>query len=377
MPGWRWLDMTMKVQRTKPTSPALSRRDFAKTLALAGAGLASGLPGLAAATSASPRLKLGLDNFAVRAMGWKAAELIDYAASLKLDTLFISDLDAFESRDSAHLRDLRRLATDKGLDLYLGTWSICPTSRTFKDQWGTAEEHLALGIRMANDLGSPVIRVVLGSREDRKTDGGIDARIEDTAKVCQACRSRALDAGVKIAVENHAGDMQARELLQLVEAAGADYVGVNMDSGNATWTLEDPLESLEILGRHVVCTSLRDSMIWESENGARVAWTAMGEGLVDWKTYFARFAEFCPDVPVQIETISGFSVEFPYLQTGFWDVWPKALAKDFAKFLALARTGRPVEAARPQGREAQQAYQREDLEKSLAYCRSLGIGVRS
>lgn len=367
----------MKTKRMKPDSPALSRRDFTKNLALAGLGLAGGLPQLHGAAGNSPRLKLGLDNFAVRAMGWKAAELIDYAASLKLDTLFISDLDAFESHDGEHLRDLRGMASDKGLDLYLGTWSICPTSRTFRDKWGTAEEHLALGIRMAKDLGSPVIRVVLGAREDRRTDGGIEARIEDTVKVCRACRTRALDAGVKIAVENHAGDMQARELVQLVEAAGTDYVGVNMDSGNATWTLEDPLESLEILGRHVICTSLRDSMIWESENGARVAWTAMGEGLVDWKAYFARFAEFCPDVPVQIETISGFSVEFPYLQIDFWDVWPKALAKDFTKFLALARKGKPVEAARPQGREAQQAYQREDLEKSLTYCRSLGIGVRS
>ncbi|MCP5522651.1 MAG: sugar phosphate isomerase/epimerase [Verrucomicrobiales bacterium] len=362
----------------KPVVPSLSRRDFARTLALAGAGLAAGLPKVTAvAAEPSPRLKLGLDNFAVRGMGWKAPQLIDYAASLKLDTLFISDLDAFESHDGAHLRDLRRMASDKGLELYLGTWSICPTSRTFKDKWGTAEEHLALGIRMATDLGSPVIRVVQGAREDRQTEGGIEARIADTIKVCQACRSRAVDAGIKIAIENHAGDMQARELVTLVEAAGRDYVGVNMDSGNATWTLEDPQESLEILGPYVCCTSLRDSMIWETDNGARVAWTAMGEGLVDWKAYFARFAAFCPQVPVQIETISGFSVEFPYLQTDFWNVWPKALAKDFAKFLAMARKGRPLEAVRPQGREAQQAYQREDLEKSLTYCRTLGLGVRA
>jgi len=365
---------------TRKSSPcALNRRHFVRALSLAGAGCAAGLaaPARAATPAKTPRLKLGMDNFAVRAMGWKAPELIDYAASLKLDSLFISDLDAFTSHADAHLRELRRRAADQGLELYLGTWSICPTSTTFKDKWGTAEEHLALGIRMARALGSPVIRVVLGGRRDRRTPGGIEARIADTVKVCRACRSRALDAGVKIAIENHAGDLQARELVTLVEAAGTDYVGVNLDSGNATWTLESPSASLEILGPYTLCTSLRDSMIWETDRGAKVAWTAMGEGLVDWPRYFARFAEFCPEVPVHIETISGFAVEFPYLETGFWDVWPRALARDFVNFLALARAGHPVAPARLSGRAAQQACQRKELEKSLAYCRSIGLGRRS
>src|SRR5436309_2927954 len=102
-------------------------------------------------------------------------------------------------------------------------------------------------------------------------------------------RSLALDLGVKIAVENHAGDMQAWELVTLIEAAGKDYVGANLDSGNAAWTLEDPLESLEILGPFAATTSLRDSMIWETPDGAKVQWTAMGEGVVDWQAYFDRF----------------------------------------------------------------------------------------
>ena len=39
--------------------------------------------------------------------------------------------------------------------------------------------------------------------------------------------------------------------------AGTDFVGVNMDSGNATWTAESPMASLEILGPYAVTTSLR------------------------------------------------------------------------------------------------------------------------
>lgn len=355
-----------------------NRRQFAKSTALACAGLSLG--GLSAATAQSParKIKLGLDNFAVRDMGWNAAELIDYAASLKTDSLFITDLKPFENFSDSYLQDLKSKAADKGLQMQLGSWSICPTSKTFKKDWGTAEEHLALGLRMAKALGSPVFRVVLGSREDRTTPGGIEARIEDTVKVCKSCRSRALDAGVKIAVENHAGDMQAWELVTLVEAAGRDYVGVNLDSGNAAWTLEDPLESLEILGPYALTTSLRDDMVWEYEDGAKVQWTAMGEGCLDLKAYFKRFAELCPGVPVHIETISGFAVEFPYLKPDFWKVWPKARAKDFAKFVALAKRGKPLPAFRAPDKKASQEYQRSELERSLKYCKEvLGLGLKA
>jgi sugar phosphate isomerase/epimerase len=364
----------------QPTLPSVDRRVFLKTMAAAGAALAVGE--VAFAQPAPKRnIKLGLDNFAVRAMGWKAPQLIEYAAKLKTDSLFITDFDALEKFEDGYLADLKSKAADQGLQIQLGTWSICPTSKSFKNKWGTAEEHLALGLRMAKALGSPVLRVVLGAGEDRRTEGGIEARIEDTAKVCKSQRSRALDTGVKIAVENHAGDMQAWELVTLIEAAGKDYVGANMDSGNATWTMEDPLASLETLAPYVLTTSLRDSAIWESANGATVQWTAMGDGTMDLKTYFARFAELCPGAPVHIETISGFNRELGYLKSDFWKVWPKAKASDFARFVALAKKGKPRDTwEAPEGQDrklAEQEYQKSEIERSLRYCKEeLGLGMK-
>jgi len=38
------------------------------------------------------------------------------------------------------------------------------------------------------------------------------------------------------------------------------------------------------------------------------------------KTYFQKFAELCQNIPVHIETISGFAHELPYLQPRFWQV---------------------------------------------------------
>ena len=367
------------------TPSPTTRRSFLQTTTAACALAAAALPATAAsaAAAAAPRkIKLGIDNFGVRGLKWKGQQLIDYAASLRLDSLFITDLESVGDLEEKNLRELRARAADKGMQIQLGSWSICPTSKSFKKNWGTAEEHLALGIKSAKALGSAVFRVILGTGADRLTEGGIEARIADTVKVCKALRNQAMDAGVKIAVENHAGDMQAWELVTLIEAAGRDYVGANLDSGNAAWTLEDPLQNLEILGPYTITTSLRDSMIWESTNGATIQWTAMGEGVVDLKAYFKRFAELCPDAPVHIETISGFNREFAYLKPEFWKAFPKARAADFAKFLALAKKGKPMQPFQtPAGADkvkAEQEYQKGEIERSIKYCREvLGLGEKA
>jgi sugar phosphate isomerase/epimerase len=337
---------------------------------------------LAAADVRRRGIPLGFDNFAVRAMQWNARQLIDHAEKLRCDSLFITDFGPFEGRfDDTSLGDIRRYGEDRGVSIVLGSWSICPSSKTFKHDWGCAEEHLALGIRMAKALGSPAFRVILGNRDDRFSDGGIEARIADTVEVLKAQRGRAIDSGVKIAVENHAGDMQARELKALVEAAGPEYVGVNFDSGNACWTLEDPLSALTTLAPHVLTTSLRDTMLWESADGVTAQWTAMGEGCTDLPALFDLFEKSCPAVTVHIETISGFPRSFPIYQQDFWRGYPDARASGLAGLLALAKKGRRIQPfAPPAGdrrQQAEQEYQLGELERSIRHCRDvLGLGLR-
>ncbi|MDB4727045.1 sugar phosphate isomerase/epimerase, partial [bacterium] len=198
----------------------MNRRQFIGSSLAASAGVAL-------ADEAKNPLLLGYDNFAVRAMGWKAKELIDYAVKLKVDTVFITDLDAFETLDLKALGGIKKYADDKGIKIFLGTWSVCPTSVSFRDNRGTADEHLQLGLRAAKALGSPVLRVVLGNSRDRQTEGGIEARIDDTVKVLKRNKSLCQDLGVKVAMENHAGDMHSLEVKSLIEMAGPDFVGVN------------------------------------------------------------------------------------------------------------------------------------------------------
>jgi len=361
-----------------------TRRRFLRSTGLAAATAATATTPVTLAadgpsdtTTAPPRLKLGFDNFSLRALGWKAPQVIEYAAAQKCDALLLSDLDVYENHTPEHLATVGKQARDAGIELHVGTLSICPTSTRFDKKWGTAEELLTLLIKVAEATGSRVARCVLGFGEDRSTSGGIQARIADTVAELKKVRSRALDAGVTLAVENHAGDMTARELVTLIEAAGRDFVGATIDSGNATWALEDPLHNLEVLAPFIVSSGIRDSMVWEDGDGAKVQWTAMGEGLVDWPAYFAKWREASPERPVILEIISGFARPFPYLKPDFWIPFPDVPAADFARFLALAKKGRAIPPFRATAVMTDALYQQAELERSLRHCReSLGLGRR-
>ena len=57
------------------------------------------------------------------------------------------------------------------------------------------------------------------------------------------------------------------ELKGLVEAAGTDFVGVCIDSGNPVWTIEDPHLTLDTLAPYVLTSHMRDSALWRAPEG--------------------------------------------------------------------------------------------------------------
>jgi 3-oxoisoapionate decarboxylase len=98
-------------------------------------------------------------------------------------------------------------------------------------------EYIARGLRVAHAVRSLVMCCYMGARDNRRTALPLEAHIENTVKVMR-------DAGVRIAVENHAGDMQTREVKASIEEAGKDFVGSCLDTGNPMRVVEDPLETL-------------------------------------------------------------------------------------------------------------------------------------
>ncbi len=339
--------------------------------------LQSGLTAAAAAAfapaaqrAAPGKLMIGMDYFATRATGWKVPQIIEYAASLKLDALFLSELVPFESFEDDYLKKARAQIEAAGLKVYVGGRSICKTSSMWEGKYGSPDETMALIIKVAKALGSPVARCVLGNYKDRAADGGIQKHQEEGLKVFKAAKSRCEAEGIQISIENHAGDQQSQELRALIETAGKGYVGACIDPGNAVWALEDPLHNLEVLGPVVNCSSVRDSMIWETPEGASVQWTAIGEGLVDYTAYMKRFAELAPGVAMMVETISGFSRPMPYLKEEFWKSYPDAPASSFAGWLAMMKRGHELPPFKAPNKEAEAAYQKGELERSVAWLKA-------
>jgi len=359
---------------------APSRRRFL------GASLASAAAASASPPPAATKTRLGLDAFSLRSQGWSATEFLDFAARNGAEVVNYSEPRFLGSLAPDDLKRVREYADGLDLALEVGFGSICPTSTRFNKDDGTAEQQLERMFGVAKFLGSPIVRCYLGSSVDRTTDLPLEAHIENTVKVCRNVREKALEAGIKIAVENHAGDMQALQLKGLIEEAGKDFVGALVDAGNAAWTLEDPVHTLETLAPYALTSGVRDSRIWETEEGASVMWVPFGKGNVGIERWKQRLSELRPDLTFELEIINLRTPRvFAYRKPEFWETYRDVPAWVFAGFEKLAREGRPyTEAPQPPAGVAPRSdafnrwaaeQERRDVEADLAFSREkLGLG---
>jgi len=349
------------------------------------------LPAAAAVAAADPvddvPVRLGFDTYSVRAFQWKAPKLLEYAAGLKLDTIQFSDLNDYESHEPAYLAKIKDQAARLNITVDGGMGCICPASKSFSKNGPPARERVLDGLRVAKGVGATSMRCYMGSAADRQGPPGIEAVMESTIQVFKSVRSEALDLGVKIAIENHAGDMQARETRTVIEESGKDFVASCLDTGNPIWCAEDPLLTLETLAPYVVTTHVRDSAVFEVPRGAAWQWVALGDGNVDLRLFVQQFRRLCPKSSMQLEIITGRPpAVHPYFEPDFWKVFPKTPAWEFARFVALAKSGHPfmgamvvedVAGQRPAAMtEALKEQQRIDLERSFEYAKKvLNVGV--
>ncbi len=333
-------------------------------------------------------MRLGIDSFSVRWQGWDAGQIIDYAARLELDNVHFSErahLGGLEPKEIVKVRDYAR---QRGLTLEVGMRSFNRLSSTFDASLGTGEQQLLDMIDAALLVESPIVRCFVGMQGDRAAQPVRDL-IEETVRVLRAVAQDAERAGVTIAVENHGmGDLLALELRDVIEAVGSSHVGVCLDTGNPVYAGEDAVYATEVLAPYTVSTHLRDTLAWLTPNGAMVQWAPAGRGSVDLQRIVDILRETVPDVPIDLEVITGGGPkQIPYLDAGsaFWALYPDMKAASFARFLAFAGrgqagpldqlvldpgVGQPPAALMPAFRKQQLDH----FEESVAYSRDvLGI----
>jgi 3-oxoisoapionate decarboxylase len=333
----------------------------------------------APAVLANPQPKLGVDLFSLRSQGWDAFQFLDYCSKFGAKTIHFSEIRFLGSLEDDHVRKVSEYAARLGIELEIGMRSICPSSSAFDASAGTAEEQLLRVVRAATIARSKLVRAFLGTFADRQraapgstpssAQAPIESHIDNAIKTLRNVRSQVMDAGLKVAIENHAGDMQARELKMLIEGAGKEFVGACFDSGNPCWVLEDPHLTLETLAPYILTSHIRDSYLWNTSEGTAVRWVRMGEGNVDIGSLLQRFLELCPGKAMSLEVIVTGARMYPWRKPEFWDGYRTVRAWEFSRYLDIASKGQPQPPLPdvPKDRVAQ--VEREDFEASMRWTR--------
>lgn len=362
----------------------MTRRGFLS----AGAGAMVAAEALRA--DAAQPFPLGFNTYCLRAMRWNDQQLLSFAAEQKLDSIFLQDSLDPAAMDPSHWNEVRETA--KRLNLHLetgggGLWNSDP-EKNFDATVATLRKNIS----RAKAMGSPIVRCVIAGSRAALPKGPADPVIEYVLRVVKQVRTQLASSGLRIAFEIHK-DLQAWEYRQLIEAAGPALVGTYLDTGNPIFVMEDPMTTLEELGRYALTVHLRDSVVYETRHGIAVQWVPLGEGIIDFKAFLRRLREITTavhnDVSVYVKPITGRPPEIlPVYDREFWARFPKARAADLAKFLALAKRGEPYD--KPMvvedlaGRatpdyllSAIQHQQRDHVQRSLDYARKeLNLGRR-
>ncbi|WP_031499761.1 sugar phosphate isomerase/epimerase family protein [Bryobacter aggregatus] len=354
------------------------RRNFLASLAA---------PALAQA-SLPDRIPIGYNTYCLRGLKMTDRQHFDQAIAWNLDALFLQDSLDPATNDPAHWADIKTWAKESKLHIETGGSGILPKT---PDQFNAVVATLRRNIARAKACGSPIVRSLFASFRNELPLPDIEANMELGIKVLRTVRQEVLDANLKIAIEVHK-DFQAWEHKIIIEQAGKDFVGTYLDTGNPVFTLEDPLLTLETLAPYVLTFHLRDSVVYNHPDGIAVQWVPLGEGTIDFKQIIARARQLLnPSVHIFIKPITGRAPAIlPVYDDAWWARWyPKARAQEYARFLAIAKRGRPYEKTVVQedapGRPTPPVYQaalayqqKEHMERSIRYARQeLNLGVRS
>src|SRR5205823_922316 len=166
-----------------------------------------------------------------------AAGLLDKAAELGVRVVQIADNLPLDRLTDAERDDLLARARRLGVSLEVGTRGCRP-------------DHLRRYLRIAERLGSPVLRTILDADDHEPTPA-------EAVELLRAVAPEFKRAGVCLAVENH-DRFRAAPLAEIFERVGSPAVGLCLDTANSIGCVENVETLLRVLGRWVVNLHVKD-----------------------------------------------------------------------------------------------------------------------
>ncbi len=230
-------------------------------------------------------MRLGLSSYAYRwsiaVKGYRPAkplttkEFILKALNHGVDGVQICDHLDFVTLSDRSLQEVRQLAETRGIYIETGAGN-------------TDLDHLHRLIAVSEKLGSRLLRVVPEIHRDCSKHG-----LSYITENIHRCLNAAKEAGVRIALENHA-QITSDELLSVVKSLGDSYVGICLDTMNSIVLMEKPIETAQRLAPFAITVHFKDFKIEPNPRGHRIIGVPLGEGIVD----FGRVLEIIKDAGV-------------------------------------------------------------------------------
>lgn len=191
-----------------------------------------------------------------------AGDLVRRANAAGLHCVQIADNLPLEKLTAEERHELAELAQSRRVAVEVGACRMTP-------------DHLARMIDVAAFFGSHVLRFVL--------DGpGYSPSADEAMQVVREALPRMREAGVKLAIENHAR-LAAAEFLEIVKGTDEDQVGICLDSVNSLGAGESVREVTRVLGPHALNLHLKDFTVRRATHGMGfvLEGAPAGQGMLD------------------------------------------------------------------------------------------------
>ena len=219
-------------------------------------------------------------------------------------------------------------------------------------------------------VGSPIVRCFLGTFADRTGALPIEGHIENTVEgSAERCGRRPSISGLKIAIENHAGDMQGAGT-EDADRGGRQGLRRSMPRFGQP-ALGDRRSAPDARNARALCAHEphpRHRGLAGAGGRGAVQWVRMGEGNIGIAEYVEKYRELCPGRALSLEIIVTKPRMFPYLRSEVLGGVPHHARLGVQPLFAIAERGKPKPSDPPSAERTGSARQeREDLEASIRW----------
>jgi 3-oxoisoapionate decarboxylase len=191
-----------------------------------------------------------------------AFELLEKAHALGADVLQIADNLPIAGLSNDELGKLRARADGLGVSLEVGTRGITTSN-------------IDRFLEIATLLGSPILRIVIDTKEHEPTLDEINSLLAPFA-------DRFRNLNIKLAIENH-DRLTCAQFNEIIDRLGDDWVGICLDTVNSLGAVEAPNTVVPALAPRAINVHMKDFEIVRSNGqmGFTVQGTALGQGRLD------------------------------------------------------------------------------------------------